>query len=399
MRIVHVYHSYYPVIGGMERALRRLAEEQTKMGHEVHVITSRAVTRESPAEEVMNGVYVHRVRAWKLHYPDLTVAREYIEELLREADVVHAHSQNSLFSVMVARRAKSLGAGVAIHFMAVDALANHPSIPVRTLGSLYGRMMTVYALRIADLKLSKSLRDVEILKSRYGTEDLHYVPDGVDRELLEMPSLEEEFRSRYGLRDNIVLFIGRLHPLKGVDVLLRAAPYVLEERRDVRFVFVGPGNAEPYVETARRSGVSDKVVFLGFVDERTKIGAIDSSTCLVLPSVCDYAEVYSLVISEAWARGKPVVASSVGEIPYRVKHMVNGILVPPRSPKALARAILMLLEDKTLTKELGLRGRRELKTWDEIARISLDLYRNITCQCRCATSKPLDQMWATEPVI
>ncbi|MEM0235678.1 glycosyltransferase family 4 protein [Thermofilum sp.] len=379
MRIVHLVHSYYPRVGGIERVVQHLAEEQAKLGHEVHVITSHASAKDSPVEEELNNVYVHRVKAWRLHYPDLTIPRGLNEGLLRGADVVHAHSQNSLFNMIIAKRAKSLGAKVAVHFMAVNAFGDHPSILVRALGPMYGEWMVKEALKVADLKLVKSYREMMILRDEFEVEagDLHYVPDGVDEELLTMPSLESEFRRRYNVDDDIVLFIGRLHPLKGVEVLLKAVPYVVEEKPRVRFVFIGPGDTKRYIEVANKLGVADRVLFLGFVDERTKIGAIDSSVCLVLPSVCNYVEVYPMVISEAWARGKPVVASIVGGIPHRVKHMVNGILVPPKDPKALAEAIIKLLEDRTLTEKMGLKGKKELKTWSEIAFTLLDLYERV----------------------
>ena len=114
---------------------------------------------------------------------------------------------------------------------------------------------------------------------------------------------------------------------------------------------------------------------MGFVDEGAKIGALDASIALVLPSVCDYVEVFSLVISEAWARGKPVIASAVGEIPYRVRHMVNGLLVPPRDPCALAEAIVELSNNKSLAIELGYRGRGSVYGWGEIINKLIDIYR------------------------
>ncbi|MEM0235826.1 glycosyltransferase family 4 protein [Thermofilum sp.] len=379
MRIVHTYHSYYPAVGGLEKVVQKLAEEQAKLGHEVHVITSQASAKDSPVEEELNNVYVHRVKAWRLHYPDLTIPRGLNEGLLRGADVVHAHSQNSLFNMIIAKRAKSLGAKVAVHFMAVNAFGDHPSILVRALGPMYGELMVKEALKVADLKLVKSYRDMMILRDEFEVEagNLHYVPDGVDEELLTMPSLESEFRRRYNVDDDIVLFIGRLHPLKGLEVLLKAVPYVVKEKPRVRFVFIGPGDTKRYIEVANKLGVADRVLFLGFVDEHTKIGAIDSSVCLVLPSICNYVEVYPMVISEAWTRGKPVVASNVGGIPYRVKHMVNGILVPPRDPKALAEAIIKLLEDKMLATKMGLEGKKELETWSKIASTLVNLYKGV----------------------
>jgi len=377
MRIVHVAHSYYPKIGGIERVVQKLAEEQAKLSHEVHVITSCGTAIDRPAEEVLNNVYVHRVKALRLYYPDLTIPRDFNESLLKGADVVHAHSQNSLFNMIIAKRAKSLEAKVAVHFMAVDAFRDHPNTLIRVFGPIYSEWTVREALRVADLKLVKSFRDMMILRDKFKVKanDVYYVPDGVDEELLAMPSLESEFRRKYDLNDDIVLFIGRLHPLKGVEVLLKAIPNVIKEKRNIKFVFIGPGDPKLYIRVANRLGIDDRVLFLGFVDECTKIGAIDSSVCLVLPSICDYVEVYPMVISEAWARGKPVVASNVGGIPYRVKHMVNGILVSPKDPKALAEAILKLLEDRTLAEKMGLEGKKELKTWNEVAFTLVDLYK------------------------
>jgi glycosyltransferase involved in cell wall biosynthesis len=105
-----------------------------------------------------------------------------------------------------------------------------------------------------------------------------------------------------------------------------------------------------------------------------KISAIDASTALVLPSISNYVEAFSLAITEAWARGKPVVASTVGEIPYRVRHMVNGLLVPPRNPKALADAILQLIRDRKLGERLGAEGKESVTTWDKVINELLKLY-------------------------
>jgi hypothetical protein len=82
---------------------------------------------------------VHRVKAVKLGYPDLTMPREVPRELLRGADVVHAHSQNSLFSVRLAQEAKRAGARVAFHLMALEALKDHPGPLVRLIGPAYTR--------------------------------------------------------------------------------------------------------------------------------------------------------------------------------------------------------------------------------------------------------------------
>jgi len=375
MKIVHVHHHYYPVIGGIERAIQSLAEELAKMGHEVHVITSRFGAENRPKEEVINGVYVHRVKALRLRFPDLTYPLEYAEKVIRDADIVHGHSQNSLFTVKIVEKAKKLGIKTAMYFMAVDALHDHPNPLVRFLGPFYASHMLKKTIALTDIKLVKSFRDLEILRNRYGVEAL-YIPDGVSEEVVNAPNMAEEFRKRYKIQEPFVAYIGRLHRLKGVDVLIKAMGIAVKEHPKLKAVIIGPGDQKPYKELAQRLGIENNVIFLGYVDEKTKIGALDASIALVLPSICNYVEVFSIVISEAWARNKPVIASAVGEIPYRVKHMNNGLLIPPKNPQKLAEAIITLLNDENLRTKLGTEGRRNILTWSEIAAKIMSIYKH-----------------------
>jgi glycosyltransferase involved in cell wall biosynthesis len=259
-----------------------------------------------------------------------------------------------------------------MHFMAVDALGDHPNPLVRSLGPLYGRQAALRAIRSSDVKLVKSLRDKEVLKSRYGI-DAAYVPDGVDERLLTAPNKAEEFRAQHNIDGPFVVYVGRLHRLKGIDVLIKAISIAAREE-PITAVIIGPGDQRPYRELADRLGVGRNVAFTGFVSEDVKIGALDASTALVLPSVSNYVEAFSLAITEAWARGKPVAASAVGEVPYRVRHMVNGLLVPPRNPKALADAMLQLVRDRKLGERLGAEGREGVTTWGKVIEELLKLY-------------------------
>lgn len=373
MKIVHVFHHYWPVVGGLENAVKALAEEQARLGHEVHVVTSAYGTERRPREEEIGGVHVHRVKATRLGYPDLTLPREY-PDVLKDADVVHGHSHNSMFSVKMVEQAKRRGARTAMYFMAVDSLRDHPNPLVRTLGPIYAGNNLRKAMKAANIKLVKSMRDAKILKEKYGVDDVIYVPDGVDERIVSAPNMAEKFREKYGVVDSFVVYIGRLHPMKGVHVLIKAMSFVVKEVRDAKAVLAGPGDQRPYRELAERLGLRNAVMFLGYIDEDEKIATLDASTALVLPSLSDYVEVFSIVTSEAWARRRPVIASAVGEMPYRLRHMENGILVPPRDPKALADAIAMLLSDKGLAEKLGANGIKEVRTWGEIAKEVLELY-------------------------
>ena len=375
MRIVHIHHHYWPVIGGLERAVQSIAEEQVKLGHEVHVITSRYDAKNRPQEEIVNNVFIHRVKAMRVNFPDLTYPLEYPEEVLKNADIVHGHTQNSLFVVKMIEKAKGIGIKTVMYFMAVDALHDHPNPLIRTLGPLYSRWILKKAVQLSDVKLVRSLRDHELLERKYGIRAI-YIPDGVPRWFISYRYSGHMFRERYNLDGDYILYIGRMHPLKGVDVLIRAMHYV-REHVNLKLVVIGPGDQRPYRELAEKLGVKDHIVLLGHVDEKTKIGAIDGSLGVVIPSVSSYVEVYPMAISEAWARGKPVIATSVGGIPYRVRHLVNGLLVPPRSPKALAEAIITLANDKTLSTRLGNIGKSSIMAWDEIAKKITEVYERV----------------------
>jgi len=370
MKIIHVVHHYWPVVGGIENVVKALAEGMVKLGHEVHVVASRYGAEGRPREEVVNGVHVHRVKSVRLGYPDLTYPLEYPIDLFKNADVVHGHSQNSLFTVKMIEKAKELGVKTVMHFMAVDALNDHPNLLIRLLGPRYAGFALRRALDLTDVVLVRSLRDLDILSRRYGV-NADYVPDGVSNWFIEHEYGGGVFRKKYSVDKDYVLYVGRLHSLKGIGVLIRSMSLI---KADVDLVIIGPGDKKPYAELAERIGVSGKVHFLGFVDEELKIGAIDASLAVVVPSISNYVEVYPMVITEAWARGKPVIATMVGGIPYRVKHMVNGLLVPPKDPKALADAILLLAGNRELGRRLGVEGKKNVYTWDMIVDKLIKIY-------------------------
>jgi len=375
MKIVHVHHHYYPVVGGLERAVQSLAEELAKLGHEVHVIASRYGAEDRSKEEIINNVFIHRVKALRTGFPDLTYPFEYPVKILKNADIVHGHTQNSLFVVKMIEKAKEISVKTFMYFMAIDALYDHPNLLVRSLGPFYSRWILKKAIQLSDVKLVRSLRDQDLLYNKYGVNAM-YIPDGVSRWFVSHEFSGEKFREYYKLNNDYVVYIGRLHPLKGIDILIKALYHILRNNSlNLDLVIIGPGDAGPYINLAKRLGVDRNILFLGFVDEEVKIGAIDGSLAVIVPSINDYVEVYPMVISEAWARSKPIIATKVGGVPYRVKHMFNGLLVPPKDPKALAEAITLLANDKELGKKLGAEGRKSVTTWDEVSFKMTELYK------------------------
>ena len=154
-----------------------------------------------------------------------------------------------------------------------------------------------------------------------------------------------------------VLFVGRLSPEKGIDVLLEAAA-------GLNLVVVGDGPLRPRVPKA-----------LGFVRVDELEGLYRRAAIVACPS---HREGFGVACAEAMAHGKPVVASAVGGLLDLVVHERTGLLVPPGDPRALRAALERLLADSELRRRLGAAGRQHvagLCSWDRVTSMTLGAYR------------------------
>jgi len=165
------------------------------------------------------------------------------------------------------------------------------------------------------------------------------------------PALPETLRGR-----PLVGVVARLQPEKGVDILLRAAPRIVDRRPECALVVVGDGPLRAMLEAeAARLGLAGHVHFLGFRPD--VLALLPLLEVLVVPSL---TEGTPLVVLEAMAAGVPVVASAIGGIPDQIQHEEEGLLVPPGNDAALAAAVLCLLEDPALARRYGEAGRRKV---------------------------------------
>jgi glycosyltransferase involved in cell wall biosynthesis len=176
---------------------------------------------------------------------------------------------------------------------------------------------------------------------------------------LEVGSLYEERRSRYP-QDPVLGIVARLEAQKGHLYLLEAMPEVLKRFPSVQLLIVGNGPLEESLKTQARSlGISGNVFFQGeiLVDE------FPETLCFM--DVFVYPSLYEgspIAILEAMAMSLPVVASNNGGINESVVDGETGILVPPKTPHALAEALIKLLANKPLARQMGLEGRERVST-------------------------------------
>jgi D-inositol-3-phosphate glycosyltransferase len=224
----------------------------------------------------------------------------------------------------------------------------------------------------------------------YGAEaaKIDVVPCGVDLDLFS-PVPQDEAKQVLGLplERCVILFVGRIEPLKGIDTLLKAIALLAPEmpcwRDELAVVIIGgaPGagidqvNAElARLEHLRSElGIEDLVTFQGAKDQDMLVYYYSAAEMTVMPS---HYESFGMVALESMACGTPVVASKVGGLAFNVQDGQTGFLVPDGDAELLASRIRLLLKDRDLRQKLGLQATRwaERYSWPVIADQVLDLY-------------------------
>ena len=370
MKIVHAFHNYWPVFGGLERAIKSVAEKLAELNNEVHVITSVFGAEDRPKEEAIGSVYVHRVKALRLHFSDLTILMEVPEKVLGEADVVVCWSQNSYFAYRVCKDAKRLGKPSVVYFIGVSYLEHHYNPFVRVFGHPYQKWITRKMADLADVALVTNDYERELLKEKYSI-DAIVLPHGIDEEYLKLPNMAEVFRRKYNIDEMIVAYVGRIHPTKGLDVLVKAFTHVAKEEPNVVLVIAGKGDGrylKNCLKIAKRAGVENRIKVLGYVSEEDKIALIDASDVVALPTK-HAGESYPLLINEVLARGKRLVMTRGSIASKWVEESGVGKVVDP-DPQSLAQTLV-----EELRSEGGGEGGKVIKipTWREVACKLLDL--------------------------
>jgi D-inositol-3-phosphate glycosyltransferase len=211
---------------------------------------------------------------------------------------------------------------------------------------------------------------------------------GVDLRVLS-PRRTAELRSRLGLEGHrVLLFAGRLEPLKGADTLLGAVARLCDEPRfdDVVTLVIGDDSGDGAAAGGERRrleavagthGLGSRVRFLGAVEHEDLADYHDLADVFVMPS---RTETFGLVALEAQAVGTPVVASAVGGLTEIIDDEVTGILVAARQPDAFARAIVRLLDDPELRERMGEAARRRAATftWERASERLAAIYGRVT---------------------
>jgi phosphatidylinositol alpha-mannosyltransferase len=206
--------------------------------------------------------------------------------------------------------------------------------------------------------------------SRYFPGDYRVIPHGVDVEHFsaEVPPIKDFCDGKLN-----ILFVSRLEERKGIRYLLKAFRIVKAGFPQSRLIVVGPGNGSRYKDWVNAVKLKD-VAFVGYASYASLPRYYRTADIFCAPAVGQ--ESFGIVLLEAMAAGKPIVASNIDGYANVVTHEVEGLLVPPKNEKALAQSLLSLLKDETLRQKMGSKGRSkaEAHSWESIAQRNMDYY-------------------------
>ena len=276
-----------------------------------------------------------------------------------------------------------------VHFNEPHVVLETPKLP--TICTFHSSQINEFKVKLADKETLKTVVDVKdfVLKGSVGSifdvltahavdriicpspslaamissycfvdgHKILVIPNGIDLESFRKTKCEDSsaYLEEYGLEENnYVLFVGRLGVLKGAQYAIEAFKRIRMEHPNLKMVIVGKGDYENYLRGLAR-GLGN-IVFTGYVGSLMIRKALYENSLLVL--VPSLYETLPMVVLEAMACGRAVIASNVGGIPLLVRNGKTGFLAKPGDSKDLERLINILIEDGKLRESMGSFGRR-----------------------------------------
>ena len=385
MKVLHVTSSYAPAwqTGGVTRVVYEIATREAGLGHQVSVFTTDwgiprgHPRRGNPAD--LEGVSVRYFR----NLSEVLARNKIILPLLAPAtlrrevagfDVVHIHEHRTLLAAAAAHYARKAGVPYIVQ--------PHGSLPFGIgKARLYGLFYLVAGRAIIEgasrLVASNDFEAGQFAGAGIPAGRCEIIPNGIDTAACVPPPGGETFRAAYGIpaSGKVVLYLGRLNPIKGIDILIRAFSSVAAERGDVRLVIAGPDDG--YLAGIQRlvgdPGLAGRVLVTGPLPERMKFLALRDADLFVLPSRYDN---FPVTVLEALACGTPALITSHCGLAGMVREA--GGPVADGDEASISAGIRLLLGDEAAAEAYAAKAREILARdfdWGGIIPRYLDLYR------------------------
>jgi glycosyltransferase involved in cell wall biosynthesis len=282
---------------------------------------------------------------------------KYLQTEIKNFDIIHIHEARSFQHVIVWQI--TLKRGVPYVVQAHGNLSSHfGGFPRRIYDEIFGKKVIRSASKVIAVSKVEAL---DYMKFGVNEEKIEFIPNPIDIDEFSNHHTRGTFREKYNIDPDskVILFMGRIHPIKGIDILLYAfAKMIKDSKVNATLVVAGPddGFLKKCIGIVKTYNINN-VIFPGQLDDMERIDAYVDADVVVLPS---RYETFSMTVLEAYACGKPVIASNVGGLRDLVIDKETGILVEPGNVNELSRALLVSLSEDNIAK-WGLRAREFVK--------------------------------------
>ena len=377
MKILQIMPTFIPSRFGGINVFYNLSKNLVRRGHEVVVFTTDIKDRYSRLSNIEDGRDIDGIKVYYFKNVSNTLATKYrlsvptgmtaaTKRGIRNFDIIHLHNVRTFPNVIIHHYAKKYDIPYVVQARGSLLTFFHKGWQKRIFDVIWGHGI------LEDASKFIALTPIEAAQYRtvgINEDQIEIIPNGIDLSEFNNLPAKGEFRRKHGLGDNqrIILFVGRIHQAKGLDLLVRAFAEISKLMENTKLVIVGPDDG--YLPSLKKLiadlAISNEPLFTGYLGGEDKLEAYVDAEVLVLPS--NY-EIFGNVVLEACACGTPVVVTDHCGIADAVDGQAG--LVVPYDQEVLGKALLEILSDEKKRQELGERAKslvRQQFDWLKVA--------------------------------
>ena len=383
MKILQMIPAFYPALayGGTVNVAYNISKELAKRGHEVTVYTSDTLDKDSRQKEnftVINDIKVYYFKnisnrlAWARFVLNTGVISA-LRKNINDFNIIHLHGFRNFQNVFCNYYAKEHNIPYVLQAHGDLPYANQKILIKKVIDSIIGYRLLHDASKV--IALNKTEAD-QYKKMGVSENKIEIVSNGIDLLEYECPPERGQFRNKYHISNNekIILYLGRIHKTKGIDLLVEAYSDLVKDIKESRLVIVGPddGHLSELKNQTTELGIEDKVLFTGPLFNRDKLTAYVDADVFVTPKFSGLP----VTFIEACACGLPIITTTEGDDIDWINNNVGFVVEYDKC--SIYQAVLKILQDEKLWNDFSNNGKnlalQELN-WDKIVtKMESDVY-------------------------
>lgn len=355
-----------PASGGAEVLTHEMAKRFVLLGNQVYMFSS--MFKGAKEEETVDGVKIYRKGSpgfLSFGLPvHLAAVNFYKSKMQGEIDVVIDEIHGIPFFTPFYVREKKVALICEVAGQIWDSMF---PFPLNIIGRLMEKIYFYFYKKVYFLTISQSSKR-DLIEAGISSSRIKVLPMGINR--IKVENIKKE-------KDPVLIFVGRLNRMKGIEDAIQAFIKVYGKIPSLKFWIVGRGE-EDYVsylkKIVEKNNLTKQVKFWGFVSEKKKFELMARAKIIVVTSI---KEGFGLIVPEAGSVGTPAIVYNVSGLRDIVSDGINGIKLKENSPSELARAVVKILENKSLYDKLKYHAekRSAVYNWDSTVNVALEVLK------------------------